>query len=482
MDRLKIIESQIKKEYLNLEKSKLRTRTLHGIQAKRTLLQEYFSEYRTLLKTFEFRLKTTTWNEAVETYASLRKIYEKCIKILDNTTISEREYDSDPETCQLKQNPRFLGTQSRCEDSLLRTSSNISIRQRTFKLKILVKLIIWFQKNQINKMALSIKTASELAGLIPAYNGNAENLNAFTDALTLVKTIIPADNKASAIQLIMTKLNGKARSLFAEPPQEIDEIINRLKIHCVDKCTSDLALTNLKSAKCKNNEDFKQIEILTDKLQQTYVREQIPNEVAAKMARKAAIQTIINNSNNNDTKMMLRIGKFDTLEEAINLAMENEQKKVENNTSSVLQINRRYNQTHMTHTRHYQSQSNFRGNHQRNFRGQEPRRFQSTNNANQRFAHQNNGRNFHQNSTRGYHQSSGRGYYQNSGQRYNQPQNNNQRFARAYVANQQQNVPLTQPTQQPLINQGTDMLTFNQQVGSGPQLPPANSNYFFAHQ
>lgn len=67
-------------------------------------------------------------------------------------------------------------------------------------------------------MALHIKTASELASLIPTYDGNPLGVKSFNDAITLVETIVPAANTAAAIQLILTRLTGKARDLFTDVP------------------------------------------------------------------------------------------------------------------------------------------------------------------------------------------------------------------------------------------------------------------------
>lgn len=98
-------------------------------------------------------------------------------------------------------------------------------------------------------MALDIKTAAELATLIPAYDGNTAGIKSFIDAVNLAKTIVPAGNKAAAIQIILTKLSGKARNLFAATPDEYDVITEQLKTHCSDKTNSDLALVNLKNLK-----------------------------------------------------------------------------------------------------------------------------------------------------------------------------------------------------------------------------------------
>lgn len=46
-------------------------------------------------------------------------------------------------------------------------------------------------------MTLSIKTAAELATLIPAFDGSPAGLKSFIDAVNLAKTIVPAENKGA---------------------------------------------------------------------------------------------------------------------------------------------------------------------------------------------------------------------------------------------------------------------------------------------
>lgn len=220
MDRLRELEAHIKREFSNLVKSKHRPRTLNGIETKRQQLQANFSEYRTLLKSFEFRIKTCKWNEEVELYAAIKLIYAQSIQILDNTVITDKEYESNSDCPTVQQNL----LKPNCEDSLLRANSDIQLAKRNFSFKVIVKLIIWCQKVKIINMTLSIKTAAELATLIPAFDGSPAGLKSFIDAVNLAKTIVPAENKGAAIQIILTKLSGKARYLFAATPAEYDDI------------------------------------------------------------------------------------------------------------------------------------------------------------------------------------------------------------------------------------------------------------------
>ena len=99
---------------------------------------------------------------------------------------------------------------------------------------------------------------------------------------------MPNEKKAAAIQVILTKLSGKARNLFNTTPLEVDEIVTTLNSNCCEYGNSDLALANLKNLKKKPAEETqsftKQVDILAEKLSAAYIRKQIPSEVARKMA------------------------------------------------------------------------------------------------------------------------------------------------------------------------------------------------------
>lgn len=234
-----------------------------------------------------------------------------------------------------------------------------------------VKILVWLKIRNRN-MALDIKTASELASLIPTYDGNPGGMKSFTDAITLIETIVPAAQQAAAIQLILTKLTGKARNLFAAVPADYQEIKNKITADCSDKSSSDLALANLKNIKPRKGQEtsgfVKEMDVLAEKLIHAYIREEVPNEVAKKLANKAAIQTLINVSQKQETKMMLKVGKFASLAEALNIVVENENF---NNDQSASML---YFKKNFQHKGNYQQRfnDNMRGNF-RNFRGSHQR-------------------------------------------------------------------------------------------------------------
>lgn len=206
-------------------------------------------------------------------------------------------------------------------DSLGKTKPTISF-------KTLAKLTIILQRFEYKKfkMALDIKTAAKLSLLIPAYDGNPSGRKSFLDAVGLVQQIVPPAQQNAALQLILSKLTGKARDLFSETPENFNTITNKIKDNCVDKTTSDNISNKLKHIKVKPDlsDTTKEIEDLCSKLTESYIREEIPENVARTMSKKAGVQALIKNSKKSETQMMLKVGKFENISEAINLVLENE--------------------------------------------------------------------------------------------------------------------------------------------------------------
>lgn len=214
-------------------------------------------------------------------------------------------------------------------------------------------------------MAFNIATAAQLAQLIPAFDGKPSGSKSFIDAVELTKTIVAEANHASAIQLVLTKLTGRARDLFSVAPATLDEIIQKIKDNCSETGSCDLAAANLKNLKLKKTDDMvnfsKDVENLCENLAQAYIREQVPGDVAKKLAQKQAIQTLISNSHNSETKIMLKVGKFTTVQEALNVMVENEQTS-QGSTASILHanVNERKNHRYPNNGRGYQQNYGYR--------------------------------------------------------------------------------------------------------------------------
>lgn len=324
-----------------------------------------------------------------------------------------------------------------------------------FKFKTAVNTII--AKNRLNKMALDIATASKIAELIPVYDGSPEGAKSFTDAITFLNSVVTDQQKPGTIRLALTKLTGKARELFTDVPADLNTIVTKITDNCVDRTSADLVLSNLQNIKWQRNETQKytaDIEKMCEKLTRAYISEQIPTDVARKLALKAAIKAMINQSSSTETKMMLRIGKFETLKEACNIMIEND--NITSTTAQVLQTgsqqNRRYENTPRNFRRNFS-----RGGHSN--RNNSYDRFRSFRNYNDRPP----ARDYNQNNYRGNNNFRNRGF----GRGRFQSQNTN-RYSRVYYAS---------------INPQAGNLTPQQQGNApGPQAHQAASQLIYPNQ
>lgn len=293
------------------------------------------------------------------------------------------------------------------------------------KFKNLVNRVV--TKNRLDKMALDITTASKIAELIPTYDGSPEGAKSFTDAITFLDGVVTAGQKPGTIQLALTKLTGKARELFTEVPADLATIVTKITDNCVDKTSADLVLSNLQNIKLQRNEIQKftsEVEKMCDKLVLAYIREQLPAETAKKLAQKAAVKAMINQAPSSETKMMLRIGKFDTLKDASNVMIENEH--ATSTSAQVLQAGSNHYRRYENTPRNFK-QNFSRGGHSN--RNQSFDRFRSFRNYNDRPS----GRDFNQNNYRGNNSFRGRGSGRGRFQNYDN-QNGN-RFSRVYYSN-----------------------------------------------
>lgn len=92
------------------------------------------------------------------------------------------------------------------------------------KFKTIAQAILFIIKlNTIiqEKMANNIEIIKVISSLVPSYDGSTEKLNSVVAALTAINTLINDDNRALAIQVVLSKLEGKARSAVGENPADI---------------------------------------------------------------------------------------------------------------------------------------------------------------------------------------------------------------------------------------------------------------------
>ena len=168
-----------------------------------------------------------------------------------------------------------------------------------------------------------IKTASTL---IPEFDGNSDHLSRVINAIKALSTVVTEATKVTAIQVILSKLSGKARSAVGENPQEIQEIIDGLQAKCSNICQPEVILAKLDNERqtADLTKFTEQIEKLTLQLENAYIAERVPLATASRLALRAGTKALANGLKNKETQLIIKAGKFDTLTEVISKANENE--------------------------------------------------------------------------------------------------------------------------------------------------------------
>lgn len=152
--------------------------------------------------------------------------------------------------------------------------------------------------------------------IIPIYDGNQEGLGAFIDSVRLFEDSVntdfntaTADQKAAAlatlIRFIKTRLTGKARAAVGDNSPTINDIIDKLKDKCGLATSPDVYISKLNHIKQTGdiNKFTTEVENLTLLLERSLVTDNIPLDVASKMATKQGVKALCSGIRNNDTKL-----------------------------------------------------------------------------------------------------------------------------------------------------------------------------------
>ncbi|XP_055634244.1 probable cyclin-dependent serine/threonine-protein kinase DDB_G0292550 [Toxorhynchites rutilus septentrionalis] len=255
-------------------------------------------------------------------------------------------------------------------------------------------------------MAQALEIIKTIPILVPHYNGEGEKLNSTIAALNACKSLINNDNQAIAIQVILSRLEGKARSAVGDNPQNVDEIIEKLKNKCTVKVAPESVVAKLNAIK-QNSEIGKftdQIEKLTLQLERAYIDEDVPVGTASRMSTKAGIKRVesgvvrnplcpirftkqdmatvtgikalASGVRNHETKLILKAGQFSTLSAAIETINENEQPHNDNANIMHYRTQNSRNNPHQGNRPSYNNRNRNNSNHNNNnFRRND--RFQS---------------------------------------------------------------------------------------------------------
>jgi len=159
-----------------------------------------------------------------------------------------------------------------------------------------------------------INTASKL---IPVFDGKAENLTSFIDALEIIESI-KGENEQLAVSIIKTKLKGVARNLIGNETT-ITEVISRLKNNVKGETVEVLStkLMNLQQRNKAANQYTQEVEQMTKSLEGAYITDGLSLELARSYSTRHAVKAMTKNCTIDKVKTIMQAGTFNTMNEAI---------------------------------------------------------------------------------------------------------------------------------------------------------------------
>lgn len=198
-----------------------------------------------------------------------------------------------------------------------------------------------------------LNTASKI---IPDFDGAADNVRGFIDALELVGTI-KGEHEQTAVSLVKTKLKGAARNLITDEAT-LAAIITKIKGSIKGESVQVLVakLMNIQQRNKTANQYTKEIEELTKSLQSAYISDGLTSAQADKYSTEQAVNAMTKNCSIEKVRLIMEAGQFTNMNDAVS-------KFITSCTSATGQSD-----TVMFYKRQNNNQfrGNFRGNYYRN--------------------------------------------------------------------------------------------------------------------
>lgn len=383
--KLRLLVKQFEVLYNNIKKSRNNVNSQALIEKHRNALNEIVVEFENILKAIKEQIHSKDYNELVSDYDQLLTKRTYALAILNN-----KEKMTSPAS----------------------SVANFDVRTAT--------------------------------AVVQIYDGSSDGLLAFIDASKLMKDLTADAHKDMLLKFLKTRLSGKARLGLPDNINTFDELITNVRERCQDLTSPEQLMAKLKCLKQKDNLDSfcEQIENISNKLKNTYIQQQIPENIANKMVNKAAVDALISGVSNNETKLILKAGSFVSVKDAIQKVQENNSN---NNNSAIFNMTTQSNHHKGGNRHNFRKQQNYRS----NFHYQH-----NNNNHNYRQRYGNFRNNYHRNNS---HPNS------NGGGRYNNNNNNRNFSNRVYSMGASQvqvpniapisstnTVPIQQPAMHPL--------------------------------
>jgi len=195
------------------------------------ILVESFNEARQLIYDYRNKLKSNHWSQVCQV---LNKFRENLLSIKSKhnldiiiPTVLNTEISLKNESEKLENNSESEEPQdTELQDSDINNLTIPAIITLTESLDVDSDSETNSEHKPITMAQTTIEFIKTASSILSEYDGKAENLQSFKDALNLVDSL-KGEHEATAISLIKTKLKGHARNLISDE-KTIAEIIAKL--------------------------------------------------------------------------------------------------------------------------------------------------------------------------------------------------------------------------------------------------------------
>ncbi|XP_055644655.1 uncharacterized protein LOC129780413 [Toxorhynchites rutilus septentrionalis] len=150
-----------------------------------------------------------------------------------------------------------------------------------------------------------LKTAT---ALIQPYDGSPAGLDGFVDSVNLLTELTAQAHLGIVLKFVKTRLSGKARSAVPADVASMEALLDLIKQNRASKESPESVTAKLKALKPKGDSDkfLEDVEKLTTELTSLYVKNEIPLNVATKMATKVGVETLVNKITDSDTRIIMK--------------------------------------------------------------------------------------------------------------------------------------------------------------------------------
>lgn len=247
-----------------------------------------------------------------------------------------------------------------------------------YTLKNLARLaIISIRLSKTVKMASLIEIIKTVTALVPIYDGTPTKLNNIVDALNVIKQMVTNQEQIpTVINIVMTKLEGKARYAFPTIPASIDAVILKLK-EVSTPTPPETIIAKLANCKQKSNISAytKEVEELTMLLEAAYIAKQIPAEVAKTMATKEGVKHMATGLRDEKTSIILKAGQYANISQAANKVLEESPQNTNEATVNFVRSSDRYQKPRWQTPKNFQY--SYRGRNQGQYNNNNNRYYQT---------------------------------------------------------------------------------------------------------